>query len=448
MFIDFLKDVFEENRESIALVWKGKQYSYSWFLDRIGHWQDEIGHRRFDQGQVVALEADYSPNSTALLLALVNAGDIVVPLADSSRSRRAELTDLAQAEVSITVDDDDEVEIAAVGRQASHEIYETLRSLGHPGLVLFSSGSTGKSKAAVHDVQRLLTKYETRRKDLSTLAFLVFDHIGGIDTLLYALSNGSSLVTVGDRSPDAVCAAVEEFGVEVLPVTPTFLNLLFLSKAHARYDLSSLKYVTYGTEVMPEGTLRRCAEVFEGVTVLQKYGTTEVGTLRSRSRSDDSPWVQIGGKEFETRIVDGILHVKAQSAMLGYLNAPSPFTEDGWFNTGDLVEVDGDFIRFLGRESEVINVGGEKVNPSEVEGVIEEMDGVAEATVFGESNPLVGNIVCAKVTQTTDRDAASLTREIRRHCADRLPRFKIPVKIEVDDTGQHSARFKKIRVST
>ena len=97
----------------------------------------------------------------------------------------------------------------------------------------------------------------------------------------------------------------------------------------------------------------------------QTYGLSELGILRSKSKGPDSLWVKVGGEGFETRVIEGLLEVKAKSAMLGYLNAPSPFTEDGWFKTGDSVLTDGEFIKILGRESEIINVGGEKVYPME-----------------------------------------------------------------------------------
>jgi len=103
--------------------------------------------------------------------------------------------------------------------------------------------------------------------------------------------------------------------------------------------------------------------------------------------------MKIGGEGFQTRIVDGLLEIKAESAMLGYLNHESPFTEDGWFKTGDAVEVDGEYIRILGRKSEIINVGGEKVYPAEVESVILQMDGVEDAIVTGAENPIIGKIV-------------------------------------------------------
>ena len=108
--------------------------------------------------------------------------------------------------------------------------------------------------------------------------------------------------------------------------------------------------------------------------LLQTYGLTELGILRSQSREPDSLWVRVGGEGFETKIVDGRLWIRAESAMLGYLNAPSPFDADGFFDTGDLVEVDGEWIRILGRESEIINVGGSKVYPAEVESVLLELD--------------------------------------------------------------------------
>src|SRR5947208_16328713 len=92
--------------------------------------------------------------------------------------------------------------------------------------------------------------------------------------------------------------------------------------------------VTYGTEVMPESTLERFHRLFPRVRLLQTYGLSEVGILRSQSKSADSLWVKVDGDGFETRVVDGLLQIRARSAMLGYLNAPTPFTADGCLTTG------------------------------------------------------------------------------------------------------------------
>ena len=113
--------------------------------------------------------------------------------------------------------------------------------------------------------------------------------------------------------------------------------------------------VTYCTEVMLESTLLRFHELFPNIKLLQTYGLSEIGIMCSKSKSSDSLWVKIGGEDFKTRVVDGIPEIKAPSAMLGYLNAPSPFTNDGWFHTGDLGKIDENgYLYITGRCKSVI----------------------------------------------------------------------------------------------
>ena len=174
----------------------------------------------------------------------------------------------------------------------------------------------------------------------------------------------------------------------------------------------------------------------------QTYGLSELGVLRSESREDGSLSVKVGGHGFETEVVDGVRWVRARSALLGYLNAPSPFREDGWFDTDDRVEVDGEYVRFLGRTSDLINVGGSKVYPAEVEGVLAEMSNIAEAAVYGEPNALMGQIVCARIRLVEPEDPKALLKRIQRHCQGRLESYKIPRKIELSDQSLATSRFK------
>lgn len=448
MFIDFLTERFREYGDKEAIIWRDHPYSYNWLVDRIDEWATYLNDQGITQGTVVALEADFSPNSVALMLALIDRACIFVPLTATVRNKKAEFLEIAEVEVGMTIDSDDAVVVERTGIEVVHPFYGELRQRNHPGLVLFSSGSTGKSKAAVHDFVDLLEKFRVVRPPWRAISFLLYDHIGGVNTLLSMLSNGGCLVTVADRTPDGVLRAVQNFKVELLPTSPTFLNLILLSEAWKRYDLSSLTLVTYGTEPMPESTLKQFHELFPEIRLQQTYGLSEVGILRSKSKSSDSLWVKIGGEGFETRVVDGILQIKARSAMLGYLNAPSPFTEDGWFNTGDAVEVEGEYMRILGRKSELINVGGEKVYPAEVESVILEMPEVADAAVYGERNPITGSIVCARITpaeQLTDEGKKELVRAVKSYCRERMQSFKVPVKVVIVEREQHGGRFKKMR---
>lgn len=446
MFINFMLDVFREVEQSDAIVYQNRVYSYGWLYEAEQQWEKAIAGYSIPRGSVVVLEADFSPNAIALFLALLQHGSILVPLTKSVAAKRDEFIEIAQGEYLFRLDEaTDEFTFSKLQYDATHSIYTGLRGQGHPGLVLFSSGSTGKSKAAVHDFTGILEKFKVRRFARRAVTFLLYDHIGGVNTMLYTLSNGGCIVTVQDRSPDSVLEAVARFKVDTLPTSPTFINLILISESYKRHDLSSLKLITYGTEPMPESTLKRFHQLLPHIELLQTYGLSEVGILRSKSKSSDSLWVKVGGEGFETRVVEGILQIKAKSAMQGYLNAPSPFTEDGWFITGDQVEVDGEYLKILGRKSELINVGGEKVYPQEVENTILELPEVAEVTVYSEKNPITGNIVCAKVRPKNEIEHKALIDLVRKHCREHLQPFKVPVKIKVTTETQFSERFKKMR---
>ena len=140
-----------------------------------------------------------------------------------------------------------------------------------------------------------------------------------------------------------------------------------------------------------------------------------------------------------------MLEIKAKSTMMGYLNAPSPFTEDGWFKTGDAVEVNGEYIKILGRKSEIINVGGEKVYPQEVENVIRELDDIVDVTVFGEKNPIIGNIVCAKILLNSEKNKKQFEKKLKQYCSKKLKKYMVPVKLIFTKEELHSERFKKNR---
>ncbi len=447
MFVDFLLKLWKQNEAREALIWRDQPHTYGWLLENFELWLKWVDEN-VRPGVVVALEADFSPNSVALFLALAERRSVLVPLTESVRAQKAEFLSIARCEQTIQFAAADAVTLTPLAGDGDHPLYDRLREIGHPGLVVFSSASTGKSKAAVHDLIPLLDKFKLRRAAFRTIAFLLFDHLGGLNTILHTLANAGCVITVKDRTPDAVLGAVERHGAELLPVSPTFLHLMLISDAHKRHNLSSLKRIAYGTEPMPEHTLKKIHELLPDVSLQQTYGLSEVGVLRSKSKDANSLWVKVGGEGFETRVVGGILQIKARSTMLGYLNEPSPFTADGWFDTGDAVETDGEYIKILGRTSEIINVGGKKVYPAEIENILQELEAVAAATVYGEQNPITGAIVCADVTPSrplANSDRKQFVDEVKKHCRQRLERFKVPLRINVVATYQYTERFKKAR---
>ncbi len=445
MALGWLLEKMQLWRDATAIVWCDHPCSYGHLLQMVDEEKAYLAQAGIGRGVVLALEGDYSPRACALLLALIDRDAIVVPLTRTVEAHREEFLGIAEVEWVLSFDETDNVRPEHRGGPPGHPLLRQLIEAGEPGLVLFSSGSTGKSKAVLHNFHQLLEKFKVPRQRMTTLTFLLLDHIGGINTLLYTLSNSGTVVSTPSRDPAEVCRLVERHKVELLPTSPTFLNLLLLSEAYKQHDISSLKLVTYGTEVMPESTLRRLHEALPNLTLQQTYGLSELGILRSKSKDSGSLWVKVGGEGFETKVVDGTLWIRAKSAMLGYLNAPSPFDADGWMNTEDVVEVDGEYIRILGRKSEIINVGGSKVSPSEVESVLMQMDNIRDITVYGAPNPIIGRMVVARVNLMEPEDPIELTRRVRAFCRDKLAPFKIPVKVELAGHELFSPRYKKIR---
>jgi long-chain acyl-CoA synthetase len=445
MFAPWFFPRLAEWGEETALVWRGEEASYSSLLRLSEQWQAELESRHVGPGHVVALEGSFSPNACAALLALVSLGAVAVPLTPLMRASRDKFLEISEAGLCVTFDDADGATFLEFDRPVTNPLTLKLRSLGHPGLVIFSSGSTGSPKAILHDFAAILEKFEKVRQKKTTLTFLLFDHIGGIDTLFNTFASGGTVVTVPTRDPETVCAAIAKYRVHTLPTSPTFLNLMLMSGAADQHDLSSLKVIAYGTEPMPESTLKRLHETLPDVALVQTYGMSELGVLRSRSRDSESLWLKFTGEGFETKIVDGILWVRAKTAMMGYLNAPDLFDEDGWLNTQDAVEVDGDYLRILGRASDLINVGGQKVYPAEVENLLIQLENVLDVAVFGKAHPMMGQIVVARFNLKTPEPPDVFKRRMMEFCRGRLANYQIPRLVEFSDAEQFGTRFKKMR---
>jgi long-chain acyl-CoA synthetase len=444
----WLFERFASYGDAVALVYRDEPTSYRALLRRTEEWAPRLTELGIAAGSVVVVDGGFSLGAVSLLLALIGAGAVIVPATPLVRTQRPKYEEISETSVSFEFDDSDAYTVARHDRRVTHALTKKLIARGHPGLVIFSSGSTGDPKAVLHDFDALLGKFERPGIKKTTLAFLLFDHIGGLDTLFNSLSNGGTLVTSEGRDAESVCRTIARHRVHTLPASPTFLNLLMLSEAWKRHDLSCLKVIAYGTEPMPATTLARLTRTFPEAKAVQTYGISELGVMRTRSKEPGSLFMKFSGEGFETKIVDGILWIRTPTAMLGYLNAPDLFDEEGWLNTQDAVEVDGEYVHILGRATELVNVGGQKVYPAEVENVILTMDNVRDVAVFGEPNAILGQTLAARVNLVRDEPYEAFKARLRAFCRERLPRYQVPVRIEVTDEDQFGQRLKKMRRKT
>ena len=446
--MDWLIERFAQAPGKAAFIHQDRTVTYAAVTGSIASFSTKIQQVGVQRGDRVVVLGDYAPEVCCLFFALALNGNIIVPLTRES---------VVEEDVALGVCGCDWfVEFSPSGSDAKisrrdiaidNVLLAAFQRKNHPGLVLFSSGSTGKPKGILYDFARLSEKFRKRRDPVVATPFLMIDHFGGINTILAITSSLGTAVTVTDRSVTSICKAIEKYHVDLLPTTPSFLTMLMASRLNQQFDLSSLKRISYGTEVMPQSTLDRVRAAFPEAELLQTYGLSEVGVLRSQSRPDGSLWVRLGGPGFQTRVVDDILWIKSDFAMEGYLNAPTEFDAEGWFNTRDKVEVDGDYFRILGRTTDIINVGGQKVYPAEVEDFLLQLDNIVDVAVYGEPSPLLGQLVVAKVQLESPESADQLKKRIRQACAGHLTPFKIPGKVVIATEPLYSARQKKLRTA-
>lgn len=432
--------------ERCCLIHDDRQTTYAAFAGRVQNYREQLAAR---PPETVILRGDYDPESVALLLAYAGTHHCVAPfLADATEPLTGYARACGAETVARIVDRVLVFEPSGVSVETP-PLLRKLRERRRSGLILFSSGSTGTPKAMVHDFADFLGQYIDRKpKRLRILLFLLFDHIGGLNTLFGSLASGMCLVAPLSRNPDMVASLVATHGVDVLPTTPTFLNLLLLGGDAVREQLAGLRVITYGAERMPGGLLARVREAFPRAKLIQTFGTSETGIRKTATASGDDTALRLGVDGTDYRIVDGELWLRSSSQVLGYLNADNNrFEPDGWFRTGDEAEAlpDGS-VRILTRARERINVGGEKVYPAEVETVLLELPEVGACSVFGVPNAITGSTVAAEVVPASPcaaDSAAALRSRIRSHARQRLARHKVPTKILITDQLNVTGRFKR-----
>ena len=450
MHIDTLLERIISNAEQRAIVGDGVDWDYARLHQAVCDWDTKLQALEVIAGELIAIRSDFRAQAIACLLALFKRGCVAVMMSPNDPSAISKAADIG-VRLCVGVDQNEQVDIQSLSenspsqRQTLHPLVQTLLDRNHPGFVVFSSGSSGSPKAVLHDADGFCAHLVDVQKAKSTIGFLALDHIAGVDTLLYTLFAGGSLVLLAQRTPAGVCSAIESHRAEVLPASPSFLKLLVLDNSWQRYDLASLQIITFGSEPPDTAVNKAIAEALPQVQLMQKYGASEFGAPRSKTRPNDTGWLKLDGPHFKTKVIDDVLWVKTSGTMLGYLNHELPASDDGWLCTGDRVETDGQWLRILGRESDIINVGGEKVFPAEVERQIEQMPEVLECAVSSEAHVLLGHVVVAKLRLVPGAELAQPKLQVRKHCASRLPKYALPVRVELTQTSLTSQRGKRLR---
>ena len=407
-------------------------YTFSDLVNQINEFKNLLSNKIRNHDRVL-IYSDYTFHSISLLISLSDLNVNIIPLVKTTESEYQEKVESVNPHLILSFNDNNKLIIKNSKLTPNKEdVFNDVSNKGDTGIILFSSGTTGKPKVMIQNLTKIISsiKIPRRQKSLKFIILLMIDHIGGINTLFNCLINGSPFIIPEDRSPSLVISLINKHQVNILPTTPTFLNLLMIDESFDSSKLKSLKLITYGTERMSEVILNKLNLNLPKVKLLQTFGTSETGILKTQSKSSNSLFFKIVDDEKEYKILGDELYLRSKTQVNGYVNHNNDnFLNDGWYATGDLVETDEDgYIKIIGRKNKIINVGGLKVLPKEIEDVINSVNGVDDSTVFSEQNNIVGNIVCVKIF-TQLQNTKELKVQIKSVCRKNLDKYKVPVKL-------------------
>lgn len=292
-------------------------------------------------------------------------------------------------------------------------------------ITIFTSGTTGQPKKVVHSIATLTRSVRMGEKYQGQIWAYAYNptHMAGLQVFFQAFENQNTLVNVFNQSREYVYQQIREKGITHVSATPTFYRLLL--PFEQAYE--SVVRVTLGGEKSDQHLYDSIAKIFPNAKINNVYASTEAGSLFA-AKGDCFQIPEAIKEKF--KVVDDELLI--HKSLLGSSDS-FKFTDD-YYHSGDLIEwVDEaqGLFRFKSRKNELINVGGYKVNPGEVEVAIHDIEGVRQAMVYGKANSILGNVLCADVVLEAGVELTEL--DIKKALGAQLQDFKVPRRIKFVD---------------
>jgi acyl-CoA synthetase (AMP-forming)/AMP-acid ligase II len=317
-------------------------------------------------------------------------------------------------------------------------------------VTILTSGTTGRPKAARHTWASLCRPVRIGAGAVWLQTYR--PHLyAGLQVAMQCLGSGGTLVNPGaEASPDEVIAAMVRHGVECASATPSYWRRLLIFGDPAALRAVKLRQITLGGELVDQQVLDMLQETFPAARIVHIYATTELGRCFSVTDAQagfPARFIgQLSPDGVELRVEDGELFVRSANAMQGYdasQAVATPRTE--WFPTGDLVRREGDRYFFVGRRSDIINVGGNKVSPQEVEPVLRAVPGVGEVRVYARRSSIAGQLVAAQIVPLAGADPEAVKAAAIQACVNRLLPHQRPRLVDIVDQIELSEAGKVVR---
>lgn len=371
--------------------------------------------------------SDYYEVFKTILLSLVHDKEICLLDADFSDN-----------EVETLIGDSDRgelVELTPSTFESFNQLLECIKKSDDWKLSIFTSGTTGLPKKISHTYKSLTRNCKVSENHSANVWGFAYNptHMAGLQVFFQALLNGNTIVRLFNLDRNQIFQSINANSITNISATPTFYRLLLPTDQ----TLNSVKRLTSGGEKFDSKLNGYLKDLFPKSKLLNVYASTEAGSIFAaegdefyiREKYKDLVKFELG----ELYLHKTLLGEGAEQKLIG-----------DWYPTNDLVEIlDKNPIRFkfLSRKNEMINVGGYKVNPNEVEDILLAYKGVNDARIYGKSNSVLGNIICAEIVSAGDLKVP----EIRSYLADKLQEFKIPRLINFVDRIEKTRTGKKKR---
>ncbi len=311
--------------------------------------------------------------------------------------------------------------------------------------VMFTSGTTGVPKMVAHTLAALTGAIKPAGEGVIWGTFYDIRRYGGLQIFLRAVLGDASLILSDpDESIAEFLARLGRDGVTHLTGTPSHWRRVLMSPMIERI---SPRYVRLSGEIADQAVLDNLKARFPDAAMGHAYASTEAGVgFEVTDGLAGFPASFVGGSgPMEMRVVDGSLQIRSSRTAIRFIGSADRLHADGYVDTGDMVELRGDRYFFVGRRGGIINVGGLKIHPEEVEAVINRHPAVRQSRVLGRRNPITGAIVVAEVV-LDDQDAGDRVREeILRECRASLKPFQVPAMVRVVPQLELSAGGKLVR---
>ena len=363
-----------------------------------------------------------------LIFALINNSEIT--LVDSDISEHEKLANSIVSNQKIVVDNPKKIDILS-------DFFQHLKQ-SKSVISLYTSGTTGVPKKISHSFQNLSKNIKISENNAGKIWALAYNptHMAGIQVFFQALLNGNSLVDVFRKSRNEVYDILDQFQVTNISATPTFYRLLLPFEK----EFSFVERVSFGGEKSDQKLMESIKKIFPTAKTNNIYASTEAGAIFA---TQGEFFKITSSVENMVQIIDSELFI--HESLVGKSNEIE--IKDGFYATGDLIEwIDEEqkIFKFLSRKNEMINVGGYKINPHEVEDFLCDHFAVKNALVFGKKNSVLGNILCCDIQVN---EGFTVTEdEIRNYLSAQLQDFKIPRRIkfveeiEITRTGKKTRR--------